>query len=126
MKFEHAAVNSNSKENSEKFFSKLLGMELVRDFVVKRELISKFFGIDKDMQFLRYEKDDFAIEVIIRTDDSRAKDIYTHICLVINDREALIQEAHKLDFETIKVLRDDNSGFYLFIKDDYGNIYEIK
>jgi len=126
MKFEHAAVNSNSVENSDKFFSQLLGMNKVRDFVVKKELINKFFGIDEDMRFLRFEKDDFSIEVIIRTDNSRAKDIYTHLCLVINDRENLIQKAKQLGFKTIKVPRTDKGDFYLFIKDDYGNIYEIK
>ncbi len=126
MKIEHIAVCANSEVDSDKFFMELLGLKKSRSFIVSANKMVKFFGVNKDQNFIRYENMNFGVEVIITEDDSKAKDIYTHPCLIIEERDKLVEKALSMGFPVIKVPRDDGSGYYLFIKDNYDNLYEIK
>ena len=67
-----------------------------------------------------------SIEVFITDDKSKAIDKFTHMCLVIEDRAKLIDMARQMNYEVIKVPRKDSDVFYLFLKDKFGNLYEIK
>lgn len=123
---EHIAVASNSEADSDKFFVELLGLKKVRSFSVSAEKMIEFFGVNQEQNFIRYDMDDLGVEVIITDDNSKSKDIFTHSCLIVEDRDKIVDKAISLGFKTIKVLRNDGNGFYLFIKDIYGNLYEIK
>jgi len=126
LKIEHVAVSSNTEEDSDRFFIELLGMEKERAFVVSDDLIEQFFGVRKELKIIRYGKDDVSVESFITNDNSKVNDLFTHICLIIEDREKLIEKATELNFEVIKVPRKNSDGFYLFLKDNYGNLFEIK
>jgi len=125
MKIEHIAVAQNSEKQSDRFFIDLLAMQKTRTFTVSEELMGRFFGKEKESHFLRYDKDTFSVEVILTEDNSKAQDIFTHNCLLVENPEALIQKAENLGFITIKVPRKD-TGYYYFLKDSYLNLYEIK
>ena len=126
MHLEHIAISYNSEKQSDKFFIDLLGCEKTRSFIVTSDLMEKFFGSKKEQDVIRYEKDNVNFEVFITNDNSKSKDIFTHACLVIEDREELINKAKILGFEIIKVPRKNNDGYYLFLRDSYMNLYEIK
>jgi catechol 2,3-dioxygenase-like lactoylglutathione lyase family enzyme len=125
MKLEHFAVAANSEKESDRFFINLLGMKKTRSFVVSEELMHKFFGINKEHRFVRYDGNNLSVEVILTEDNSQAKDIFTHNCLLVDDPDDLLQKASAMGFTTIKVPRE-NGGNYYFIKDTYLNLYEIK
>ena len=126
MQLEHIAISNNSEKTSDKFFINLLGCEKTRSFTVSSDLTDQFFGVKKDQKIIRYEKDGISFEVFITDDDNHAKDTFTHACLVIDDKEDLINKARLLNFETIKVPRKNDEGYYLFLKDSFRNLYEIK
>lgn len=126
MKIEHVALASNSEEDSDKFYIELLGLEKTRSFTVSADLMAKFFGVDKEQNIIRYENDSLSFEVFITNDDSHSRDIYTHACLVVENRDSFLNKSRSLGFTTIKVPRKNGQGYYLFIKDNYGNLYEIK
>lgn len=126
MKIDHIAVSSKTAEDSDKFFIELLGMKKERDFIVSDDLIEQFFGVRKKQRILRYENENISVEAFIMDDDSIALDRFTHTCLLIEDREKLIEKAKHLNFKVIKVPRKNNTGFYLFLKDKFGNLFEIK
>lgn len=126
LRIEHIAVSSNTEEDSNKFFTKLLDMKKERDFVVSNELMEQFFGVRKDQRVFRYGNDEVSVEVFITDDNSKILDKFTHICLVIEDREKLIEKAKQLNFKVIKIPRKNSDGFYLFLRDYFGNLYEIK
>lgn len=126
MKIDHVAVAFNNKEESDRFFIDLLGLKEVRSFLVPEDLMVKFFGIKKDQVIVRYACNGFDIEVFITDDNSKVKDRFTHSCLLIAERDNLINRALSMGYETIKVPREDRNDYYLFIKDSYGNLYEIK
>ena len=126
LKIEHIAVSSNSEENADDFFMNLLELKKVRDFVVSEDLMEQFFNIKKAQRIIRYENEDLSVEAFITDDKNQALDKFTHTCLIVEDRIRLIERAKKLNFEVIQVPRKNNDGFYLFLKDSYGNLFEIK
>ena len=126
MKIDHIAVSSNSEEKADDFFNNLLGLKKVKSFVVSDDLMEQFFKIKREQRIVRYENDVLSVEVFITDDNSQACDRFTHTCLVIEDRVSLIERARKLNIEVIQVPRKDSENFYLFLKDFYGNLFEIK
>ena len=126
MKAEHIAVASNSEVDSDKFFISLLGLKKTRSFNVSADLMEQFFNIKKEQKLIRYQNNEISFEIFITDDLSKSKDVFTHICLVVEDRDELINNSLSMGYTTIKVPRKDGSGYYLFIKDSYGNLYEIK
>ena len=126
MKIDHIAIAQNTEEDSDKFFVELLGLRKIRSFLVSADKMMNFFGVNQEYSFLRYEDENLGVEVVITNDNSKSTDLFTHPCLTIENRDELIEKAQKLEFPVIKVPRDSGSGYYLFIKDNYGNLYEIK
>ena len=126
MKIQHIAVASNSEKESEEFFIELLGLKKSRSFSVTAELSQQFFEINKDIKIIRYVNENLDIEVIITDDDSKSKDKITHTCIEVNNRDDLLKKAIKMGFNTIKIPRKNEEGYYLFIKDKYLNSYEVK
>ncbi len=126
MKVEHSAVASNSEVDSDRFFINLLGLRKARSFNVSADLMEQFFGLKKEQQLIRYENDDLSFEIFITDDNSKSKDIFTHVCLVVEDRDEFVKKSLSMGYTTIKVPRKDGNGYYLFIKDSYENLYEIK
>lgn len=126
MKAEHIAVASNSEVDSDKFFIGLLGLRKTRSFNVSADLMEQFFEVKKEQLLIRYENKELSFEIFITDDESKSKDIFTHVCLVVEDRDEFVNKSLLMGYNTIKVPRKDGDGYYLFIKDSYGNLYEIK
>jgi hypothetical protein len=126
LKIEHFAVSSNTEEDSDRFFIELLDMKKERSFIVSNDLMEKFFGVRKEQKIVRYGNEVVSVETFITNDNSKVIDKFTHICLIIEDREKLIEKAKEFNFKVIKVPRKNSDGFYLFLKDYFGNLYEIK
>ena len=126
MKIDHVAVSSNTEEDSDRFFIELLAMKKERAFVVSDDLMEQFFGVRKEQKIVRYGNDEVSVEAFITNDKSKVIEKFTHICLIIEDREKLIEKAKEFNFKVIKVPRKNSVGFYLFLKDHFGNLYEIK
>jgi len=126
LKIEHIAVSSNSEERADEFFINLLELKKVRSFVVSDDLMEQFFKIKREQKIIRYENEEFRVEAFITDDNNQTHDRFTHTCIVVEDRIGLIKRAKKLNIEVIRVPRKDSENFYLFIKDSYGNLFEIK
>ena len=126
MKFEHIAVGYNSEEEADKFFIDLLGLKKVRSKSAPPDLMEKFFGVKREQTFVVYGKENLKFEVFMTNDKSKAKDVFTHSCLVIKNRDEFVEKTSSMGFNVMKVPRKDGEGYYLFIKDSFQNLYEIK
>lgn len=126
MKIEHIALASNSEKESDDFYIKLLGLKKIKTFTVSSDNMMQFFNIKEEHQFIRYQKQDFSVEVIITNKTERVKDRYTHSCILVEDGINLLKRAAEMGYKTIKVPRSKDNGYYLFLKDNFGNIFEIK
>ena len=123
---DHIAIAANSESDSDLFFIQLLSLKKIREKIVSAELMEKFFGVNRKHKFVSYGDEKMNFEVFITEDNTKAKDIFTHSCLFIEHRDKFIVKATSLGFPVIKVQRDDNDGYFLFIKDAFQNLYEIK
>ena len=126
MNIEHIAVASNSEADSDKFFIDLLGLKKSRSFIVSKDKMEQFFDVSKEQDVIRYESSHMSVEVFVTKDDSKARDIFTHSCLLVSNRDELVDKAKKMNFPVIKVPRTDSDSYYLFLKDNWNNLYEIK
>lgn len=126
MKIEHIAVGYNSELDADKFFNELLGLIKIRSKSVSTDLMEKFFGIKKEYTFVVYGNEDLRFEVFITNDNSKANDVFTHSCLLIENRDVFVNTASSMGFDVVKVPRKESEGYYLFIKDSFHNLYEIK
>ncbi|TFG03952.1 MAG: VOC family protein [Promethearchaeota archaeon] len=126
MKLEHIALASNSEEESDKFFIDLLGLDKVRTFKVSKDKMKQFFDVNDSHNFIRYEKEEFSVEVIITNKRKQVKDKFTHSCILVEDSIKFIQKAAAMGYDTIEVPRDGANGYYLFLRDNFGNLFEIK
>ena len=123
---EHIAVGYNSEEEADMFFINLLGLKKLRSKLVSADLMNDFFGVKDEYKFIIYSSNQATFEVFITNDKSRAHDIFTHSCLLVENRENLLSKASSMGYDIIKVPRKDGNGFYLFIRDFFRNLYEIK
>ncbi|MHA1669846.1 MAG: VOC family protein [Promethearchaeota archaeon] len=126
LKIEHIAVASNSEVDSDNFYVDLLKFQKIKSFTVSKELMNQFFGINKDQHVIRYSKESVNIEVFIINGNDKSFDNFTHTCIIIEDRDKLVDDAIKKGYEVIKVPRDGSENYFLFIKDDFGNLFEVK
>ncbi|MFX1302260.1 MAG: VOC family protein [Promethearchaeota archaeon] len=126
MKIEHIAVGYNSEKESDKFFIGLLGLKKIRLKSVPADLMDKIFGVKREYTFVVYGNEDLSFEVFITKDKSKANDVFTHSCLVIENRDEFVNKASLMGFDVVKIPRKDVEGYYLFIKDSFQNLYEIK
>ncbi len=123
---DHIAIAANSESDSDLFFIQLLGLKKIREKIVSAELMEKFFGVNRKHKFVSYGGETMNFEVFITEDNTKAKDVYTHSCLFIDNRDKFVDKAASLGFTVIRVPRDDGNGYFLFIKDAFQNLYEIK
>jgi len=126
MKIEHIAIACRSENDSDKFFTELLGLKKVRTFSVPINLMVAFFERKREQEVIRYENGSLSVEVFITNDNSRSKDVFTHSCLLVMNRDELVEKASSMGFTVIKVPRKGSNDYYLFIKDSFQNLYEIK
>jgi len=122
MKLEHIALSVSDLKEIEKFYTNVLGMKQIKNFVLTRALAATIFGIDEEINVFLMQKDKLIFEVFI-TKEYR-KHAFDHICFSIKNREEFI---NKVLLNEYKVIRIEREFFDLiFIKDKDGNIFEIK
>jgi catechol 2,3-dioxygenase-like lactoylglutathione lyase family enzyme len=122
MKLEHIALSISDHKEIERFYKKVLGMKQIKNFVLKRELTASIFEIDEEIDVFLLQKDNLIFEIFITTVFSRQT--FNHICFSINNRERFVNKIIKSGY---KVLRVEREFFDLiFIRDQDGNIFEIK
>jgi catechol 2,3-dioxygenase-like lactoylglutathione lyase family enzyme len=126
MKLEHIAVASNSEEDADRFFIDLLGMKKMRSLTISADLTKQFFGINKEQKIIRYSSQNLEMEVFITNDTSKVRDRFTHFCISTENCENLTNKASSMGFTVIKIPRKESNAYYFFIKDAFGNAYEIK
>ena len=122
MKLEHIALSVSDHKEIEKFYTNVLGIEQIKNFILRKELAANIFGINEEITVFLLQKDKVVFEIFITTE--YRKHALDHICISIKNREKFIT---KVLLNGYKVIRIERELFDLiFIKDNDGNIFEIK
>ena len=122
MKLEHIALSVSDHKEIEKFYTNVLGMEQIKNFVLRKELASNIFGINEEISVFLLQKDKVVFEIFITT--KYRKQAFEHVCIAIKNREELINKALLNGYKVIRIEREVID--LIFIKDKDGNIFEIK
>jgi catechol 2,3-dioxygenase-like lactoylglutathione lyase family enzyme len=122
MKLEHIAITVSKPADIKDFYLDILGMKEVKNFVLNKVLANKIFSINKETSVCLLQKDDISLEMFILPGQSKRS--FEHICLTVKDREKLVENSLKQNYECIRIERDLFD--LVFIKDKSGNVFEIK
>ena len=122
MKLEHIALTISEPDDIKDFYLDILGMKEMKNFILNKSLANKIFNIDKEVSVYLLQKNDISLEIFILPGQS--KHGFEHICLAVNDREELVENCLKQNYECIRIERDLFD--LVFIKDKSGNVFEIK
>ncbi|RLD75659.1 MAG: hypothetical protein DRJ07_17690 [Bacteroidetes bacterium] len=122
MKLEHIALSVSDHKEIEKFYTNVLGIEQIKNFILRKELAANIFGINEEITVFLLQKDKVVFEIFITTE--YRKQTFDHICISVKNREKFISKALLGGY---KVTRIERELFDLiFVKDKDGNIFEIK
>ena len=121
MKLEHIALSVSDYNEIEKFYTNILGMKQIKNFVLRKDLAANIFEINKDITVFLLQKDKMVFEIFIAT--GYKKQAFDHVCISIKNRKEFI---NKVLLNGYKVIRIEREIFDLiFIKDKDENIFEI-
>ena len=122
MKLEHIAITVSEPADIKDFYLDILGMKEVKNFVLNKVLANKIFSINKETSVCLLQKDDICLEIFILPEQKKQN--FEHICFSVDNREELVENSLKQNYECIRIERDLFD--LVFIKDRSGNIFEIK
>jgi catechol 2,3-dioxygenase-like lactoylglutathione lyase family enzyme len=125
MRIGHVALVSNSEEKANRFYKDGLGLKELRSTVIPAGLSNSLFGIDQEFKVIDFGDEQIKFEVfILKSEGAFPLRKLDHICLEVEDREALLIKWKGLGFEVLQVPKGDS--LVIFLKDGDGNLFEIK
>lgn len=119
---QHVAVECDSQEHAERFFSELLGLPKVKSTLLSKELSVEIFGIGEDVRFDFYAEGTTRFEVFIS--QRQRQPTYAHVCIEVDDKDDFVLRCRHQGLEPFFVDKDGKQ--LLFVRDYSGNLYEIK
>jgi len=122
MKLAHIALSVSDHKEIEKFYTNVLGMKQIKNFVLTKSLTANIFGINEEIYVFLLQKDRVVFEIFITTE--YRKQAFEHVCISIKNREGFINKAIINGYKVIRIEREVFD--LIFIKDKDGNIFEIK
>jgi len=120
----HVAVARRSESESDRFFVELLGLEKSRVRELAPELAERIFARAVGCTMIDYRSGDVRFEVFVPRDGELAPRGFAHVCLALDDREALADRCSEAGVLVRRVPRD--GADILFLEDGDGNLYEIQ
>jgi len=122
MKLEHIALSVSDHQEVEKFYTNILGIKQIKNFVLRKELATNIFEINEEVSVFLLQKDKVIFEIFITTE--YRKQAFDHVCISIKNREEFINKAFLGGYKVIRIEREIFD--LIFVKDKDGNIFEIK
>jgi len=117
----HVGVSYPSRREAEAFFTQVLGLPLVRSFVVSSELGLRIFGLSGEAEVLVFDNGQVKIEVFVTSHQASLG--YVHLGLEVEDVSQVFDRCRKHSFECFAVPRGEKQLF--FVRDSAGNLYEL-
>ena len=124
MRVHHIALICRSKENVDRFYRDLLGLERTRSFTVSAELSRGLFGFDREFQAFMYLRDDITFEIFVVEGPAVIRPHLHHVGLEVEDRKKFLKKCREMQVQIMEVPKEGK--IITMIKDFDGNIFEIK
>ncbi len=118
----HVALQCDTKKHADIFFNKILGLDIVKTFNLAEGLSYEIFGLKKEIEVIQYANNNSCFEIFI-TDKKKSR-CFDHVCIEIDDKKRFFRKCQENNINPLYVRKGEK--VLLFIKDFFGNIYEIK
>jgi hypothetical protein len=119
---QHIALQYTNKKQADIFFKKILGLNLIKNFNVSKELAKQIFNISEDVEVFVYGNDSIVFEIFITK--QKQIHVFNHVCIKIDDKEEFFNKCNKHKLKPYYVKKEDKK--LLFLRDHSNNLYEIK
>ena len=120
----HVALICSSEKNSDRFFKNLFGLEKSTQKTLPPSLSRTIFNVDGELQIINYTSEDIHFEIFIADDSERIVNPIAHVCIEIDDLETFLKKCAELDVNVCQIPK--NNRTLTFVRDDDGNLFEIK
>ena len=124
MLLRHVALTCSSEKKADRFYKNLLGLEKSEPKTLSRRLSEAIFKVDSELTMIHYQNEKVHFEIFITDHAINAFRPIEHVCLEIGDLPRFLKKCAELDINTSRVPRGDR--ILTFIRDDDGNLFEIK
>jgi len=118
----HAGLTITDPSEIKNFYQNILGLTIKKEFTLKKDLNQKLFGFYEDVPVTMLSNGKADIEVFVT--DLPARSNYSHLCIEVEDRDALIKKVKENNYPHTVIERDVYP--LVFIQDKFGNCFEIK
>ncbi len=123
MKLNHVALNIESEGELVNFYQNILGFHSAYQFNMPAELAATLFEVRKQVNVFLYKKDDILLELFVHSVNTNQN--FAHLCFEVKNRESITARCEQSGYPVIRIKRKDKNDL-LFIKDQEGNIFELK
>ena len=125
MRIGHVALVSGSEEKANRFYKDGLGLKELRSTVIPASLSKSLFGIDHEFKVIDFGNEEMKFEVFIAENEREVpSQRLDHVCLEVENREALLKKWEEMGFGILRVPKGDS--LVIFLKDEDHNLFEIK
>ena len=118
----HVALQYSDKEKALIFFTKVLKIPMVKNFIISKELSTKIFGINDSVEVNVFDNSKARFEIFIKNKTYKCE--FEHICIEIEDKKEFIADCKKYGLKPFLVKKNEKD--LLFVRDFSDNLYEIK
>lgn len=122
MELQHIAITVTDVSEIERFYGNILGMQVIRNFVLNKSLSGEIFDIEEDTEVFLLQKDNLQFEIFLKP--YKHDHNFNHICFSTATREDIIEKAIRYSYKCLRFKRKNSE--MIFISDNSGNVFEIK
>ncbi len=120
----HTGLAVPDEETAHEVFEGLFGLEPAGGMEIPGEITEALFRVGGGARIMHYRADNAMFEIFIRPGVVNTPGGFGHVCLIVRDRDAVIEKAESMGFEIRRYTGGNRD--VAFVVDRCGNIYEIK
>ena len=124
MKLRHVALICRSEEKADWFYQRLLGLKKLERKTLSAELSQILFNINDPLTVLHYVSDALHFEIFILDGHGAPISPIAHVCLEVSDLDAFLKQCKTMNIPLLRAPKGND--WITFIRDDDGNLFEIK
>lgn len=117
----HVALECSTVQSADLFFSSVLGIPKVKSTMLSAELCASIFEVDRSVQMETYDNGRMRVEVFITSEPLLSS--FVHVGIAVESKTDFVARCQQQGLSPFFV--EKNGKQLLFVRDFYGNLFEI-
>jgi len=124
MRLHHVAVVCSSRENADRFYGNILGLQKIKASSLSQDFTEALFHIARECAVVLYGNENMMIEVFVPESPTKSRTSLVHLCIEVKNRQEFARKCQDNSLTVNRVERGDS--LLIFVSDYDGNLFEIK